>query len=582
MWVVRMSGMVACCILCMWTANSAANDQDPATAAPEVQHVTLLHTSDLHGSALPFDDLQQKPAAGSLAQVSSLVGRLRTELDHPVLVLDSGDTIQGSPLEELANVRWKRMSPTIEAMNLIGYQAMAVGNHEYNFGLEVLERSRSQARFPFLSANTIDDTTGKPAFTPYVVLEAGKVRVGVLGLTTPNVPTWEQPANYRGLSFEAMNETAARWIDTLRDKEACDLVVVLAHTGFERDPDTAEPNGTDDENFAWRLARIPGIDVLLTGHTHMRMPPRRLGQVLVSQPASRAQVVTRIDLDLVHEPTGWTISSWQGSNLSTANEVPDPRVMELLEPIHTEVVAALDVEVGEVTGPVSVAGCRLHDCTALDLVHAVQLEASGAQLSLAAILSDHTPDLIPGGVTRRWVTGLYVYPNVLVSLRLSGAQVRDVLEHAALYYQGLECEAGAACDLIVNPLVRRYNVDTMAGVTYRIDPNQPEGSKVRDLRYQGQPIDPEASFVVVTNNYRATGGGGYPHLRDAEVVWTSPVEVKQQIETYLGAHQPWTPLVDGNWSIGPEVELAADAGRGRWATRDSSSSGVAPIRAVPN
>jgi len=413
-------------------------------------------------------------------------------------------------------------------------------------------------------------------------LEAGKVRVGVLGLTTPNVPTWEQPANYRGLSFEAMNETAARWIDTLRDKEACDLVVVLAHTGFERDPDTAEPNGTDDENFAWRLARIPGIDVLLTGHTHMRMPPRRLGQVLVSQPASRAQVVTRIDLDLVHEPTGWTISSWQGSNLSTANEVPDPRVMELLEPIHTEVVAALDVEVGEVTGPVSVAGCRLHDCTALDLVHAVQLEASGAQLSLAAILSDHTPDLIPGGVTRRWVTGLYVYPNVLVSLRLSGAQVRDVLEHAALYYQGLECEAGAACDLIVNPLVRRYNVDTMAGVTYRIDPNQPEGSKVRDLRYQGQPIDPEASFVVVTNNYRATGGGGYPHLRDAEVVWTSPVEVKQQIETYLGAHQPWTPLVDGNWSIGPEVELAADAGRGRWATRDSSSSGVAPIRAVPN
>jgi 2',3'-cyclic-nucleotide 2'-phosphodiesterase/3'-nucleotidase len=339
----------------------------------------------------------------------------------------------------------------------------------------------------------------------------------------------------------------------LRDTESCDLVVVLAHTGFEKDPLTGEPSPTGDENFAWRLAHVPGVDVLLTGHVHAHIEPMKLGRAVVSEPGRRADTVTRLDLELVHEPTGWTIGSWQGSNLATSDADPDPRVVELLEPAHAEVVAALDAEVGEITRKVSVTGCRLHDCTALDLVHAVQLEATGAQLSLAAALSESTPDFQPGPVTRRAIYGLYVYPNVLVSLRLSGAQVKDVLEHAARYYLGLDCEPGQGCTLQTDPAVRYYNVDTMAGVTYRIDPNRPEGSRILDLRYQGLPIDPEAWFVVVTNNYRATGGGGFPHLADAEVVWTRQVQVKQHIEAFLAAHRPWTPRVDGNWSIGPDV-----------------------------
>ncbi|MBD3851570.1 MAG: metallophosphoesterase, partial [Acidobacteria bacterium] len=174
-----------------------------ATAAENTSaELTILHTSDLHGSVMPFNDYANQPSdRGSLAQISTLVGEIRSASDHPVMVLDSGDTLQGTPFEQFTHVRWGEPSPTIDAMNRIGYQAMAIGNHEFNFGRQVLERAREQADFPFLSANILNEETGKPAYQPYAVFEQGPVRVGVLGLITPNVPGWEKPENYRGLVF---------------------------------------------------------------------------------------------------------------------------------------------------------------------------------------------------------------------------------------------------------------------------------------------------------------------------------------------------------------------------------------------
>jgi 2',3'-cyclic-nucleotide 2'-phosphodiesterase/3'-nucleotidase len=517
------------------------------------QRVTLLHTSDLHGQVLPYDDVRQMPARGSLAQIATLVGEIRAEVDHPVLVLDSGDTIQGSPLEQFSHVRWGRTSPTIEAMNRIGYAAMAVGNHEFNFGLEILRRAERQAEFPFLSANTIVEETGKPAFPPYLVEEFGSLRIGVLGLTTPNIPGWEQPENYRGLTFEPMDEAARRWVPVLREQEECDLVVVLAHTGLEIDLASSESDGTAYENFGWRLAQVPGIDVLLTGHSHRDLSPRVVNGVIVSQPRARAEVLTRIDLELERRDGRWMIAAWHGENLRTESAAVDVELAGAFEAVHREVVAALDEPIGSVAAPVSVAGCRIVDCAAMDLVHAVQLEASGADLSIASLLSDRTPVLTPGPVSWRWVHGLYVYPNTLVAVRVTGQQVRDILEHAARFYDGLDCGSEAGCTVLTDPDVRRYNVDSMAGVRYRIDPTRPEGDRVCDLRYRGLPIDVHQTFTLVCTNYRAAGGGHYPHLARAEVVWTSSKEVAELIGEYLERNDPWRPTVDDNWSVGREV-----------------------------
>ncbi len=523
-----------------------------AVADSQAVRLTVLHTSDLHGQVLPFNDARNRPARGSLAQVATLVGEIRELSAHPVILLDSGDTIQGAPLEQFVHVKWSEPSPTIAAMNLIGYDAMAVGNHEFNFGLEVLRRAESTADFPFLSANTIDDS-GEPAFPPYLVIEAGPVRVGVLGLVTPNIPGWEQPANYEGLGFEPMDEAARRWVPVLRQRERCDLVVVLAHTGFERDPIGGGDNGTWNENFGWRLAHVGGIDLLLTGHSHQAIEPVLTNGVIVSQPQARAQLLTRIDLWLEQDGPQWRIARWEGVNLPVEEAVPDPTLTATFTPLQRRVAEALDAPITTVTGRVSVHGCRLADCAALDLIHEVQLDASGADLSLASLLTDGTPDLPPGPVAWRWVHGLYVYPNTLEVVELTGAQVKDVLEHAARYYVGLDCEPAAGCAVLTNPGVRHYNVDNVSGLSYRIDPTRPEGDRVRDLRFRGEILDLHATFKLVCNNYRGAGGGGYPHLADAPVVWTSSWEVAELIGEYLERRDPWRPVVDGNWWIAPDL-----------------------------
>ncbi len=537
-------------VAAMISVSAVVGGADP----PITEQITILHTSDLHGAVLPFNDYANRPSdRGSLAQVATMVDEIRAAADHPVVLLDSGDTLQGSPFEQFVHVRWGEPSPTIDTMNRMGYQAMAVGNHEFNFGLGVLRRAETQADFPFLSANSLLIGTDEPAFVPYLVLEAGAVKIGVLGLTTPNVPGWEKAENYAGLYFQPMDEAARHWVPVLRETEGCDLVVVLAHTGFENDPETGEANGTAHEDFGSRLTEVPGIDLLLTGHSHEDIPPQAVNGVIISQPRARAQLLTRIDLSLVREGAGWKIATWEGANHPSGKAVADPEIVAANTVAHQRLAEALDGPVGEVTAAVRVENCRIADCAAIDLLHAVQLEASGAQLSLAALLNAHAPPLAPGPVNWRWIHAFYVYPNTLVAVRLTGAQVRDVLEHAARFYDGLVCPVEGGCTVLTDAAIPHYNVDTMAGVTYRIDPTRPEGERIRDLRFEGLPIDPEASFTVACNSYRSSGGGLFPHLAEAEVVWRSSQEMSDLVGDYLMTHQPWRPVVDDNWHIGRDV-----------------------------
>jgi 2',3'-cyclic-nucleotide 2'-phosphodiesterase/3'-nucleotidase len=349
-----------------------------------------------------------------------------------------------------------------------------------------------------------------------------------------------------------MDESARRWVPVLRAKEDCDVVIVIAHTGFEKDPDSGESTGTEHEDFVWRLSQVPGIDVLLTGHTHEDIPPRLVNGVFVSQPWARARALTRIDLKLVRAEHGWQVVEHTGENLPAKGAPADPEITQAFTLVQQRVQTALDGPVGEVSGDVVVDRCRLEDCAAVDLLHEVQMAASGADLSLAALLNTHAPALRAGPVNWRWIHAFYVYPNTLLAVRLNGAQIHDLLEHAARYYDGFECGADG-CTVVGDPEIPHYNVDNMAGVSYRIDPTQPEGSRIKDLRHNGLPLDPEAEFVVAVNSYRAAGGGFYPHLENAEVVWRSADEVADLIGDYLAEQRPWRPVVDGNWRIGRDL-----------------------------
>ena len=326
-----------------------------------------------------------------------------------------------------------------------------------------------------------------------------------------------------------------------------DVVIVVVHSGFERDLDTGEPDGTDNENFAYRLAQLPGIDLLLTGHTHRSIPPRSFGKTVVAQPGRWAEFVTRVDLDLMREGGSWKVASWHGENLPTVGEPADPGVTAAVAAEEARVKAELARPLGELTAPLKVVSLPVGDDPSVDLIHAVQLEATGAQLSLAAPLGGRV-EFPAGPVTPRLAHALYPYPNTLLVVRLTGSQLKDVLEHAVRGWAGVEC-AASGCALQRDPNAPPYNFDTLEGATYLVDPTAPTGHRIRGLRVGGAAVRPDDVFTVAINSYRGAGGGGFPHLADAPRVKEIDRPVADLICEYIARHGKVTPAADDNWAF---------------------------------
>jgi 2',3'-cyclic-nucleotide 2'-phosphodiesterase/3'-nucleotidase len=440
------------------------------------------------------------------------------------------------------------------AMSHLGYDAMAVGNHEFNFGLASIESARHDASFPWLSANVVRED-GTPFFTPYLVKDVNGVRVGILGLITPNVPNWESPENYAGLTFLDTVETARRYVPLLREKEGADVVVVVTHQGLERDLLTGLSNETEYENQAYRLTRdVPGIDVVLLGHTHQRIEPREVNGVVVCEPGRWGDSLCRVDLTIERGVSGdLRVARWEGVLLSTAGVEPDPDVLDLARPYHERTLAYINSVVGEAETAISAERARFQDTPMMDLLQQVMLEASGAQLSMAALLPYRFDGIDAGPVTVQELFSFYVYDNTLVVLEVSGREVKEALEHSARYYQSSRPDPETGELLIEpNPSVRAYNFDMLAGAHYRIDPTRPVGERIRELSYQGREMDPEATFKLVTTNYRAAGGGDYRMLKNAEVIWRSSEEVRNLLIEYITKQGTISPFCDHNWLVAPD------------------------------
>jgi 2',3'-cyclic-nucleotide 2'-phosphodiesterase (5'-nucleotidase family) len=518
-----------------------------ASSSAERATLTVLFTSDIHAHVLPFDDVRQRPLRGSEAQAATLIERLRRENPRTV-VLDGGDAIEGTPLGYYAIAAGGAAGedPTIAAMNLVGYDAAVLGNHEFNFGLDVLRRSLEQSKFPWLAANLTGAKEARLPVGDEVVVVRGGVRVGVLGLTNPNVPHWDPGSHWRGLTFADPVAVARARLGELRRR--VDVVIVVVHSGFERDLATGRDNGTDEENYAWRLAQLPGIDLLLTGHTHQDIPPRALGATVVAQPGRWADLVTRVDLELARSGHRWRVVGWHGENLKTGGEAPDPRVEAAVAGEEERVRAELARPLGRLTTPLQVVGLPTGDDAGVDLIHAVQLEASGAQLSLAAPLGGASIGFPAGVVTPRLAFALYPYPNTLVVVRLTGTQLKDVLEHAERGWVSVDCSAQGP-RLLRDPDLPTYSYDDLEGATYFVDPAAPAGARVHGLRVGGKLVRDDDVFTVVINSYRAAGGGGYPHLATAPRVREIDRPMVDLLVEYFARHPVLAPAADDNWSF---------------------------------
>ncbi|MFL6228100.1 MAG: bifunctional metallophosphatase/5'-nucleotidase, partial [Pyrinomonadaceae bacterium] len=514
--------------------------------------VTILATTDLHGNVLPVDYYTNKPDARGLAKAATIIRAARKENPTGTLLLDSGDTIQGTPLEYVHNrMNNQPPDPMMLAMNALSYDAMAVGNHEYNFGLPVLEKARHEARFPWLSANTYKKGSSETAYQPYVVKELNGVRVGVLGLTTPGIPSWENKENYAGLEFREPVAEARKWVEILRTKERVDLVVVAMHMGLEEDLRTGEvtPGQAPNENEAVAVAeQVKGIDLILMGHTHRDIPDLTINGVLLTQANAWGRHVARADIYLERDARGrWRVAAKQSRTVAVTDSTPvDQEIARIAEPYDRETQAWLSRVVGESGADLSAAQASFRDTAILDLIQRVQMEVGKADVSMVANFNPQAR-LPKGAVTVRDIAGLYIYENTLVVIEVTGQQLKDALEHSAEYF--LPYVQGKTAAELVNEQIPGYNFDIAEGVSYDLDLTKPMGQRIQNLRFRGEPLNPAQKLRLATNNYRVNGGGGYTMYRGATELFRSSEEIRNLIIEWVTTHKNVSSEPTNNWRL---------------------------------
>lgn len=522
------------------------------SSAPTRVQITILGTTDLHGNIYPVDYYTNKPDNRGLAKIGALIRRVRQEHKN-VLLVDSGDTIQGTPLEYYHNKKNnKPPDPMMLAMSALNFDAMAVGNHEYNFGLQVLEKARSEAKFPWLSGNTYEKGTEKTHYQPYLIKEVSGVRIGIVGLTTPGIPNWENIQNYAGLEFREPAGEARKWVTLLREKEKADVVVVAMHMGLEEDLRTGEinPGQVPNENMAVSIAKqVSGVDVIFMGHTHRDVPSLYLNNVLLTQANHWGRHLARADLYFEKESEGWRLYAKSARTIPVDDRVDaDPEILQLTAPYHEETQQWLSRAIGESNAELTAVEARFQDTAILDLIQRVQLETGKADVSMAAVFNPQAR--IPKGpVTVREIASLYVYENTLVVLEVTGQQLKDALEHSAKYFKPYE--PGKTPVELVDEKIPAYNFDIAEGVEYELDIRKPFGQRIQNLRFRGKPLDPNQKLKLATNNYRVNGGGGYTMYKGAPVVYRSSDEIREMIIDWVERNKiiPTTPT--NNWRIVP-------------------------------
>ncbi|MYX40070.1 twin-arginine translocation signal domain-containing protein [Streptomyces sp. SID89] len=536
---------------------------------PKRYALTVLGTTDLHGHVFNWDyfkDAEYTDAAGNaqgLARISTLVNELRRERGREnTLLLDAGDTIQGTPLTyyyakvDPITAKGGPVHPMAQAMNAIGYDAAALGNHEFNYGIETLRKFEQQCDFPLLGANALDAKTQRPAFAPYFIKKfqvhgGPPVKVAVLGLTNPGIAIWDKAYVQGKLTFPGLEEQAAKWVPKLRSMGA-DVVIVSAHSGTSGTSSYGDQLPYVEDAAANVARQVPGIDAILVGHAHLEIPELKVVNeksgrtVVLSEPLCYAERLSVFDIDLVFDKGRWHVESVAASLRDSRTVADDPRITRLLKDEHAKVVQYVNQVVGQATETLTTVDARYKDAPIIDLITKVQEDVvkaalAGTEYAALPVIAQASPfsrtsQISAGDVTIRDLSSLYVYDNTLVAKLMTGAQVRAYLEYSAEYF--VQTAAGAAVDVekLTNANNRPdYNYDYVSGLTYDIDIAQPAGSRIKNLAFGGAALDDAQQFVLAVNNYRANGGGAFPFVASAKELWSESTEIRTRIAEWVTA-----------------------------------------------
>ena len=489
-----------------------------------MKQLKIYFTSDLHGYVYPTDytDRTEKPM-GILNILSNY------EKDGNTLIIDGGDTIQGSPFMTFLSSQSLKNHPLAHVMNEGGYDYVTLGNHEFNYGYDYLKSYLTNLKAKCLCANVIDRTDELPLFSSDIKVMENGLKVGIIGFTTDFIPIWEKAHHLE--NFEVRDTFSS--IRAIHDelKPQVDVLIGVYHGGFEYDLATHEQLSTSSENIAYKICKELAFDVLLTGHQHIPLKNHDLFGTHVVQPPHNASQYAQINLTFDEGQCQIT------SDLKPAGNTPTPALYEALLPLQQQVQTWLDEPAGFLNQPLQ-PDERITMATEGSLlanfINQIQLEASGADLSCTSFAN-----VVKGfneKVTVRDIVSTYVYPNTLVVLEVTGAVLKEALEVCASYihYENNELSVSRR---FLQPKVAHYNYDFFSNVFYTFDLTQPVGSRVVSMRIHDKDVQPTDRFSLVMNNYRASGVGGYECLRGCKVLKEIPIEMTEIIIDYFIKHQ---------------------------------------------
>ncbi|MEA4972706.1 MAG: 5'-nucleotidase C-terminal domain-containing protein [Candidatus Metalachnospira sp.] len=518
-------------------------------------HITILGTSDMHGNIWGYSYEDAKETANNgMARVYSYIQQVRAENPNTILV-DNGDTIQGTILTDDIYNKQDGEHPVIAAMNYMGYDAMTLGNHEFNFGLNLIDRIVKQAKFPILAANaTLKDTSKLLTGAAYTIVDRGGVKVAIIGVTNPNAPIWDGE-KVSAVNFEAVSSAVKRCIAEIGDK--ADVIMVSCHAGLTGEFD--EEGGSDAASQI--LKDNPEVDVLMVGHYHVLVKEKD-GNTLVGGTRNGARDVVRYDLtvDKDGNVTDGSVDVVDMVNYQPSNDL---RNLPIVKEAHQKTIDFINggnssdgTTSGGVFGTATVnfqpkneidgiPEGKLQDTAVMDLINKVQLLNSGADVSAAALFKD-TSDIEAGDINYGDIFNIYKFDNTLYRVQVTGAELKAYMEWSASCYN--QWQEG---DLSIsfNPEKPGYLYDMFAGVDYEIDLSQPAGSRIKNVMFHGAPLKDDQTLTLAVNNYRYSSALKTYKLVSAKKEWESSNSIRDMLVAYIKEKGSISPEVDNNWKI---------------------------------